>query len=475
MKKRFAWLGTLLLVVMVTGIAFVYCWEMGLFLPPDDSATSWTPAESEPGSEASVGEESSSAEQQDGPPLVDLAAVNYMLPAYTRTDGVIDAPYGVTYTIHSVEITKDLPDDMRLPEYNETNYMIDLDGTIVRDYSYVIVDMTVVNDEFVYSDFSLNGIQVMAVDSERIFLDYLSRSEDAVSISNDIPGAGSTEPLFPGQPTWYSSGEFKTGDTLRYKAACILRDSDLAAAEHLILIPTAVHAIANGYVLYDDVKETSYWNNGVHAILLDDYIAGQTVPVSSYEPPLPPRPVCTEGELVFGRDHRDHMTLEQVTVVPELPEGVYRFTQREPQPGVNADGTLKDGYVWLQVSGLLEDKIALESINIYIFGSDLLYFYRGEERLGLLFPYALQTDDTIQRDSSEPHHLYCYLSAEGPSAFSYYFAVPEERLQDDTDLLLMMCGNENDSGYTTEHYDRENRCCFWNPAAVFADLTTYVK
>lgn len=478
MKKRYGWVGILLLVFMVAGIVFARLWDAGVFLPPDDSLTSWTPAESTGESTGPETEEESSSAEPEGPPLADVEAANFMLPAYTRIDGVIDAPYGVTYTVHSVEITKDLPEDMRLPNYYECDYMIDLDGTIVRDYSYVIVDMTVVNNEFSYGgielgDFALNGIQVAAVNRERIFDDYLSFSEDAVSISNDIPGAGSAEPIYPGLDTWYATAEFETGDTLRYKAACILRDSDLEAAEHLILIPTAVCTFANGWLQYDNVKKASYWNNGVRAILLDDYVAGQPVPEATYDAPISPRPVCTEGELTFGDDERYRMTVEQVNVLTELPEDVRLVKQREPQPGVNPDGTLAEGYVWLQVGGVLEVQHA--NVNVYHFGSDQLYFYRGEERLGYLYPYALQTDDTVRVNFSSAYFLHCELSSQAPTVFSYFYAVPEEALQDDTDLLLFVCGFHCQQGYQTEYYDRENRCCYWNPFADFAALTPYVK
>lgn len=445
MKRRYGWIGILLLVCMAISTAVLYAWEDGLFAPapepdPLPENMTWGPVTD------------SSGEESEGPP----ASIDLTVPLIVSLDGTA-YNYGVKFTVHSVSLSK-TTQGLPPPISAASHIWYDTDGTLVSGHTYVLVKMSVEN--------TTKEVRLGGVNSSSIAL-YNGRER----LDND-PEVAITDinPEKAGRHDWFHSTPLAPGGTFHYTIGFIVKDEWLKNATDIYLAPADVNGIQQTKQPHS-LQAT--WPADAQFILLNDYIDDWTPPESLYTPvPLPFENAVT-SPFSYGDNDRFSADIMSVSANSAAPMEAVKIPQKAAeQPGITPNGTLADGYCFLRVS-VQESMEQKESEYGHFFtetpvvGNEKLYVYRGDEFAGAFSPYAVWMDESMIPIGQELHAQYYNVEYDTLYTYTCIYAVPEEWMGEAYTLQMLFGGEER--------YDPESRAVAWTSDAVIVDLTAYLR
>lgn len=232
-KKRNIIITAIVAICVVAVVVLSYCKEAGLFGPKQLTTKE---QQEDPEALESLSEEEMLAYLHGGPPLnPSVESVN---------------ANGLQYTITGVQISKETNgtpspmasgvgigtfggtlDASRDRGYSGDNFMMETDGTLINDYSYLTINMQVENIDYVGvtgdPDFYGGGfLLALYQENEMIFL---SSDPDSYQFG-EIPQGAQTDDWIL-QP-------FVKGETLTYTISFVLKDSLLRQMTEIYLIPS---------------------------------------------------------------------------------------------------------------------------------------------------------------------------------------------------------------------------------------------
>lgn len=442
MKRRFGWLGVLLLVCMAVCIVFIQAWEKGLFAPAPEgnplpeNMTLGPPVSSTAEATGSGGEDTTSTE------------LDPRLPLVVSLDGTAQVD-GVKFTLHSVTYAKDTQ-GMPPPTTFFQAYG-DYDGTLVSEHTYVILDLTaenidygppkLPNGEYVSPPeeycFPMNNMHLVLYNGTEELARTGAVSEMAISDAN-LEKAGEKDRFM-----YYG---FLVGDKLHYRIGFIVADEALRTMTDMYLLPAPRCNTRS----YDEHTGKSYWSADCRFIWMNDMIADLTIPERTYIPPEATRPVCSEDDVLENKAHRIQVLGAETTA--QLPEDAVLLQEESAGVQYVCIDLQHDCFMWQGSERTFET-------------TPRLMVYNGEELAAELVPHAVLHDEKQMPYSPEDQEF--KIPPESTVYYTLVYAVPEEYCTAEYDLLFNL--------YKWQTYDPATRTIVWKEDGTVVDLTSYLQ
>lgn len=470
-KKRNIIITVIVAVCMAAVVVLSYCKEAGLFAPKQ-----LTTKEQQENPEAleSLSEEEMVTYLHGGPPL-------------NPSQESVNAN-GLQYTITGVEISKETngtpsPMDSGVgighfggtlntsidQRYFGDNYMMELDGKLINDYSYLTINMQVENIDYVgitgVPDFYGGGfLLALYQENEMIFL-------------SDIPDSYQFGEIPQGVQTddWILQ-PFVKGDKLTYTICYVLKDSLLRQMSEIYLVPSP-----NGNIILDTSKEEWSWPSGVGSVMLRSFIddAQLDIPEVANEPlPAPPAPEAS------SEPQTDKVGVEtavtQVEITKDLGdimqgEDFYLLNVFEAEDGtLDESGKLTGPYSFVAVTAQYTN--GSERLDQTGFGTERVYAYRGDERAA----YSVNCGVLLQniKDAKfaedpglENRILECKFAKDSQVTAVQIFVLPDAALEGSE---LFFADTRRSYSITYHLYNPHEQVMCWNPEIQFFDLNSFL-
>lgn len=466
-KKRNIIITVIVAVCMAAVVVLSYCKEAGLFVPKQ-----LTTKEQQENPEAleSLSEEEMVTYLHGGPPL-------------NPSQESVNAN-GLQYTITSVEISKETngtPSPMASgigighfggtlntsidQRYFGDNYMMELDGKLINDYSYLTINMQVENIDYVgitgVPDFYGGGfLLALYQENEMIFL-------------SDIPDSYQFGEIPQGVQTddWILQ-PFVKGDKLTYTICYVLKDSLLRQMSEIYLVPSP-----NGNIILDTSKEEWSWPSGVGSVMLRSFIddAQLDIPEVANEPlPAPPAPEASSEPQTDKVGVETAVTQVEITKdLGDLMQGedFYLLNAFEAEDGaLDESGKLTGPYSFVAVTAQYTN--GSERLDQTRFGTERVYAYRGDERAayGVNCGVLLQDAEDVQvsEDTDSGNKIAeCAFPKNAQLTVTQVFILPDAALEGSE---LFFADTRRSYSITYHLYNPHEQVMCWNPEIQFFAL-----
>ena len=458
-KKRNIIITVIVAVCMAAVVVLSYCKEAGLFVPKQ-----LTTKEQQENPEAleSLSEEEMVTYLHGGPPL-------------NPSQESVNAN-GLQYTITSVEISKETngtPSPMASgigighfggtlntsidQRYFGDNYMMELDGKLINDYSYLTINMQVENIDYVgitgVPDFYGGGfLLALYQENEMIFL-------------SDIPDSYQFGEIPQGVQTddWILQ-PFVKGDKLTYTICYVLKDSLLRQMSEIYLVPSP-----NGNIILDTSKEEWSWPSGVGSVMLRSFIddAQLDIPEVANEPlPVPAPEASSEPQT-------DKVGVEITKDLGDLMQGedFYLLNAFEAEDGsLDESGKLTGPYSFVAIT--VQYTNGSEMLDQTRFGAERVYAYRGDEQAayGVNCGVLLQDAEDVQvsEDTDSGNKIAeCAFPKNAQLTVTQVFILPDAALEGSE---LFFANTNRRFGVIYSLYNPAEQAMCWNPEIQFFAL-----
>ena len=466
-KKRNIIITVIVAVCMAAVVVLSYCKEAGLFAPKQ-----LTTKEQQENPEAleSLSEEEMVTYLHGGPPL-------------NPSQESVNAN-GLQYTITSVEISKETngtPSPMASgigighfggtlntsidQRYFGDNYMMELDGKLINDYSYLTINMQVENIDYVgitgVPDFYGGGfLLALYQENEMIFL-------------SDIPDSYQFGEIPQGVQTddWILQ-PFVKGDKLTYTICYVLKDSLLRQMSEIYLVPSP-----NGNIILDTSKEEWSWPSGVGSVMLRSFIddAQLDIPEVANEPlPAPPAPEASSEPQTDKVGVETAVTQAEITKdLGDLMQGedFYLLNAFEAEDGsLDESGKLTGPYSFVAITAQYTN--GSERLDQTRFGAERVYAYRGDEQAayGVNCGVLLQDAEDVQvsEDTDSGNKIAeCAFPKNAQLTVTQVFILPDAALEGSE---LFFANTNRRFGVIYSLYNPAEQAMCWNPEIQFFAL-----
>lgn len=465
-KKRNIIITAIVAICVVAVVVLSYCKEAGLFGPKQLTTKE---QQEDPEALESLSEEDMLAYLHGGPPL-------------NPSQESVNAN-GVQYTITGVQISKETNgtpspmasglgigtfggtlDASRDRSYVGDNFMMETDGTLINDYSYLTIDMQVENVDFVGmtgDPVFYGGGFLLALYQENEML-FLSGYPDSYQFG-EIPQDAQTDD--------WQLRPFVKGDKLTYTICYVLKDSLLRQMTEIYLIPSP-----NSNIVVDTSKEEWNWPSGIGSIMLRSFIddAQLDIPEVANEPLPVPAPEASSEPQTEKVGVETAVTQAEITKdLGDLmqSEDFYLLNAFEAEDGsLDESGKLTGPYSFVLVT--VQYTNGSEMLDQTRFSAERVYAYRGDEQAayGVNCGVLLQDAEDVQvsEDTDSGNKIAeCAFPKNAQLTVTQVFILPDAALEGSE---LFFANTNRRFGVIYSLYNPAEQAMCWNPEIQFFAL-----